>query len=82
MSAEITYTEHTQIAFRVLTEHGPYCDAIYCEVGAEPSPAELEVIAKERANNWLAIVNTPPVEEPVPEPEYLIITEDGTEVPA
>lgn len=75
--SEITYTEKVQIAFEVLTERGIYRDAIYCDVGAKPSPAALEATVNERVENWLAIVNAPPVEEPATEPEYEVTCEDG-----
>ena len=79
----ITTTRKVQIDIEALTPQGLFRDALYFEEDAVPSDIEVAAIAQERAENWLAVINTPPVEvepEPVPEPEYIIVTEDGTEV--
>ena len=74
---DIKYTEQVQIAFEVQTDRGIYRDAIYCPVGAKPSPAALAALVDERVTNWLAIVNAPPIEEPIAEPEFEVVCEDG-----
>ena len=77
MSDTIKLTERVQVDIEVMTERGLYRDAVYFPVGAKPSDADIKIIARERADNWLAIVNTPPVEEPAPEPEFEVTCEDG-----
>lgn len=80
---DITTTRKVQIDIEALTPQGLFRDALYFEEDAVPSDIEVAAIAQERAENWLNVINTPPVEvepEPVPEPEYLVVTEDGTEV--
>ena len=77
MPDTIKLTEHVQVDIEVMTERGLYRDAVYFPVGAKPSDAEIKIIARERADNWLAIVNTPPIEEPPAEPEYEVTCEDG-----
>ena len=77
---DITTTRKVQIDIEALTPQGLFRDALYFEEDAVPSDIEVAAIAQERAENWLIVVNTPPVEEPAHEPEYLIVTEDGTEV--
>ena len=77
MPDTIKLTEHVQVDIEVMTERGLYRDAVYFPVGAKPSPAALEEIVNERVTNWLAIGNTPPIEEPPAEPEFEVTCEDG-----
>ena len=77
MPNTIKLTEHIQVDIEVMTPRGLYRDAVYFPVGAKPSDADIKIIARERADNWLAIVNAPPVEEPTPEPEFEVTCEDG-----
>lgn len=82
MPDTIKLTEHVQVDIEVMTPRGLYRDAIYYPVGMKPSDAEIKVIARERADNWLAIVNTPPIEEPPVElaPEFEVVCEDGVTI--
>ena len=77
MPDTIKLTEHVQVDIEVMTERGLYRDAVYFPVGAKPSDADIKIIARERVENWLAIVNAPPVEEPAPAPEFEVTCEDG-----
>ena len=80
MPDTIKLTERVQVDIEVMTERGLYRDAVYFPVGAKPSDADIKIIARERADNWLAVVNTPPVEEPIVAPEYEVTCEDGVTV--
>ena len=51
-----------RIEIEVDTKHGVYRDALYCAPEDLPKPEEVEKLAQERADNWVAIIDAPPVE--------------------
>ena len=57
-----------QIIFEVQTEYGIYRDALYFDDnGPMPDDATIEAMKAERVQNWIAVITTPPVVEPLPE---------------
>ena len=56
-----------KIEFEFDTPHGVFRDALHLTDDRVYSPSEIEALKNERLNNWLAIVNPPPVEQPVQE---------------
>jgi hypothetical protein len=52
-----------KIDFEFTTEFGIFKDALYLPDDHTLSDNDIEVIKKERVDNWLAIVNPAPVEE-------------------
>ena len=52
-----------KIDFEFTTEFGIFKDALYLPDDHALSDNEIEVIKKERVDNWLAIVNPAPIEE-------------------
>lgn len=77
---EIELIEHVQVVVVVDTDKGPYRDAFYYPKNAKPSDEVIRAAAQERADKWVAFINTPPVEPGPEEAQYIIVTEDGTEV--
>jgi hypothetical protein len=51
--------------------HGKFRDALNLPDDHGFSEAELEAMKQQRFDNWVAVVEAPPVEEP--EPEYIEI---------
>jgi hypothetical protein len=56
-----------KIDFEFDTPHGVFRDALHFYGDVIPSDAEIEEMKQQRLNNWLAVVNAPPVEETPPE---------------
>jgi hypothetical protein len=56
-----------KIVFEFTTKHGIYRDALYLPADHTYTDAEINTMKKERVQNWLAIVEAPPAEEPVPD---------------
>jgi hypothetical protein len=56
-----------KIVFEFTTKHGIYRDALYLPAGHTYTDAEINTMKKERVQNWLAIVEAPPAEEPAPD---------------
>ena len=52
-----------KIEFEYSTPHGIFRDALYVEDNV--SEQDIEAMKQERLNNWLAIIENPPVEEVV-----------------
>ena len=52
-----------KIDFEFDTPHGVFRDALHLPDDHTFSDAEIEAMKQQRLNNWLAIVNAPPVEE-------------------
>ncbi len=50
-----------KIEFEYSTPHGIFRDALYVEDTV--SEQKIEAMKQERLNNWLAIIENPPVEE-------------------
>lgn len=74
---DITTRRKVQVDIEALTPQGLFRDALYFEEDAVPADNVIEAMAQERADAWLAIINTPPVEEPPAEPENEVTCEDG-----
>jgi hypothetical protein len=56
-----------KIDFEFDTPHGVFRDALHLVEDRVYSPSEIEGLKNERLNNWLAIVNPPPFEQPAQE---------------
>jgi len=56
-----------KIDFEFDTPYGVFRDALHFYGDVIPSDAEIEAMKQQRLNNWLAIVNPPPVETSVAE---------------
>jgi hypothetical protein len=56
-----------KIDFEFDTPHGVFRDALHLVEDRVYSPSEIESLKNERLNNWLAIVNPPPFEQPAQE---------------
>jgi hypothetical protein len=52
-----------KIDFEYSTPHGIFRDALYVEDTV--SEQDIEAMKQERLNNWLAVIENPPVEETV-----------------
>lgn len=50
-----------QIIFEVETAHGMYRDALYFPADQVPSDEEIELLKQQRVDNWLVVINTPPL---------------------
>jgi len=53
-----------QIIFEFATKYGTYRDALYLPDDHGLTDAEIKVMKQQRLDNWLAVVEAPPVEEP------------------
>jgi hypothetical protein len=53
-----------QIIFEADTRHGVFRDALYLPDDHGLTDAEIEALKQQRVDNWLAIVEAPPIEEP------------------
>lgn len=54
-----------KIDFEFTTEFGVFRDALHLPEDHGFTDAEIELMKQQRVDNWLAIVNAPPVEENV-----------------
>jgi len=52
-----------KIDFEFTTEFGVFRDALHLPEDHGLTDAEIEVMKQQRVDNWLSIVNAPPVEE-------------------
>lgn len=57
------------ITFFFDTEHGMFADALHLPDDHGMSEAEIEAMKQQRLENWLSIVNAPPVKETSPTEE-------------
>lgn len=62
-----------KIDFEFTTEFGVYRDAITLPEDHNLTEEDIEILKKERVDNWLAIINTPPVENNPEELNYIEI---------
>lgn len=53
-------TIDTRVVFTVDTKYGQYCDALYFPQNATPTQEEIDVMKKERVDNWINIIKNPP----------------------
>ena len=53
-----------KIDFEFDTPHGVFRDALHLPDDHTLSEAEIQAMKEQRRDNWLAIVNAPPAEEP------------------
>jgi hypothetical protein len=53
-----------QIIFEFTTKYGTYRDALYLPDDHGLTDAEIEAMKQQRLDNWLAVVEAPPAEEP------------------
>lgn len=60
-----------KIDFEFNTPHGVFRDALHLPDNHGLSDAEIEAMKAQRRDNWIAVVEAPPVEEP--EPEFIEI---------
>ena len=51
------------ITFCFESQFGNFCDALHLPDDHGLTDDEIEAMKQERFNNWLAVVNAPPVEE-------------------
>lgn len=59
-----------KIDFQFETKFGKFSDALYLPDDHAFTDAEIDAMKQERLDNWLAIVDAPPVDpEPEPAPE-------------
>jgi hypothetical protein len=58
-----------QIIFEFATKYGTYRDALYLPDDHGLTDAEIEALKQQRLDNWIAIVEAPPSEEPAAEDE-------------
>jgi len=56
-----------QIIFEADTRHGVFRDALYLPDNHSLTEAQIDAMKQQRVDNWLAIVEAPPIEEPVPD---------------
>lgn len=54
-----------KIDFEFTTEFGVFRDALHLPEDHALTDAEIQLMKQQRLDNWLAIVNAPPVEENV-----------------
>jgi hypothetical protein len=53
-----------QIIFEFATKYGTYRDALHLPDDHGLTDAEIDAMKQQRLDNWLAVVEAPPVEEP------------------
>lgn len=53
-----------KIDFEFTTSHGVFRDALHLPDNHGLSDAEIEAMKVQRRDNWIAVVEAPPVEEP------------------
>lgn len=56
-----------KIDFEFDTAHGKFRDALHLPDNHALSDAEIEDMKVQRRDNWIAVVEAPPVEEPEPD---------------
>lgn len=56
-----------KIDFEFDTPHGVFRDALHLPDDHAFTEDEIQAMKQQRVDNWIAIVNAPPVEEPAPE---------------
>lgn len=56
-----------KIDFEFDTPHGVFRDALHLPDDHALTEAEIQAMKEQRRDNWIAVVNAPPVEEPPPE---------------
>lgn len=54
-----------KIDFEFNTAHGKFRDALHLPDNHGLSDAEIEALKVQRRDNWIAVVEAPPAEEPV-----------------
>ena len=55
-------TDNIQIVFEFFTRHGTFRDALYLPADHGLTNEQIAEMQRERLNNWLAVVEAPPVE--------------------
>jgi hypothetical protein len=53
-----------KIDFEITTKYGVYRDALHLPDDHSFTQSEIDDMKQERVNNWIAIVEAPPAEEP------------------
>lgn len=53
-----------QIIFEADTKYGVFRDALYLPDDHSLTETEIDAMKQQRVDNWLAIVEAPPIEEP------------------
>lgn len=56
-----------KIDFEFDTPHGVFRDALHLPDDHAFTEAEIQAMKEQRVDNWIAVVNAPPVEESPPE---------------
>jgi hypothetical protein len=59
----MSMTQNIQIIFEFATRHGTFRDALYLPVDHGLTDEQIAEMQRERLNNWLAVVEAPPIEE-------------------
>lgn len=52
-----------KIDFSFDTKYGKFCDAIHLPDDHTHTDAEIEAMKQQRLDNWIAVIEAPPVEE-------------------
>jgi hypothetical protein len=60
----MSMTQNIQIVFEFTTRHGTFRDALYLPADHGLTDEQIAEMQRERLNNWLAVVEAPPAEEP------------------
>jgi hypothetical protein len=63
----MSMTQNIQIVFEFATRHGTFRDALYLPTDHGLTDEQIAEMQRERLNNWLAIVEAPPVDVPLVE---------------
>ena len=58
-----------KVDFEYETKYGKFADAIWYPDDAPMTDEEVEAEKQRRLDNWIAMLETPPTEEPITEPE-------------
>jgi len=53
-----------KIDFEFITKYGVFRDALYLDENHQLTENEINALKEERLNNWLQVVENPPVSEP------------------
>lgn len=56
-----------KIDFEFQTEHGLFRDALHLPDDHGLTDAQIEAMKEQRRDNWIAVVTSPPPDEPAPE---------------
>lgn len=51
-----------KIDFEIDTKHGKFCDALHLPEDHTYTDDEIQAMKQQRVDNWIAIVEAPPVE--------------------